>query len=137
MAGYQKGFTLIEILMVVVVIGTLTAIAVPRYSASKNTAVAAVMMADLRSAAMYEEQFAADNHGQYFSGTATLDAPLNGFVPSPNVTVSLTAFNILGSQLADWTAIARYRQSSQSCELRSGMITCTTDNSLTTGILQP
>ncbi len=135
MAGYKKGFTLIEILMVVVVIGTLAAVAVPQYSASKKKAFTAVMIADLRSAAMYEEQFAADNHGQYFSGTATPDAPVNGFAPSPNVTVTLTAFNILGSQLGDWTAIARHPQSTESCEMRAGTITCTTGNALTTGIL--
>ena len=136
MAGYKKGFTLIEILVCMVVIGALAAVAIPRYSASKNKAIAAVMMADLRTAAIYEEQFAADNHGQYFSGTATPDAPLNGFAPSPNVTVTLTAFNILGSQLAGWTATAKHSQSSQSCEMRVGMVTCTTDNTLTTGVLK-
>ena len=135
MADLKKGFSLIEIIIVLLVIGALAAVAVPRYSASKNKAIAAVMIADLHSAAMYEEQFAADNHGQYFSGTATPDAPLNGFKPSPDVTVTLTAFNILGTQLADWTAIARHPQSSESCELRAGIITCTTGNALTTGIL--
>ena len=135
MAGYKKGFTLIEILMVVVVIGTLAAVAVPQYSASKKKAFVAVMIADLRSAAIYEEQYAADNHGQFFSGTATPDAPLNGFTPSPNVTVTMTAFNIMGSQLADWTAIARHPQSSESCELRAGMITCTTGSAQATGTL--
>jgi prepilin-type N-terminal cleavage/methylation domain-containing protein len=137
MIGHRKGFTLIEIVMVLAVIGTLAAVAIPRYSGSKNKAYAAVMIADLRSAALYQEQFAADNHGQYFSGTATPDAPLNGFTPSKDVTVSLTAFNILGSQLADWTAIARHPLSSQSCELRAGTITCTTENALTTGLLPP
>ena len=135
MAGHKKGFTLIEILVCMVVIGVLATVAVPRYSASKNKAVVAVMIADLRSAAMYEEQYAADNHGQYFSGTATPDAPLNGFTPSPNVSVTMTAFNILGSQLADWTAIARHPQSPESCEMRAGTITCTTGNPLTTGVL--
>jgi prepilin-type N-terminal cleavage/methylation domain-containing protein len=134
---HKKGFTLIEILVVVVVISALAAVAVPRYAASKNKAITAVMIADLRSAAMYEEQYAADNHGQYFSGSAKPDAPLNGFKPSPNVTVTLTAFNIMGSQLADWTAIAHHPQSSESCEMRAGTITCTTGNAQTTGILPP
>ena len=137
MTLHKKGFTLIEILVVVVVISALAAVAIPRYSASKNKAITAVMIADLRNAAMYEEQYAADNHGQYFSGRAKPDAPLNGFKPSPNVTVTLTAFNIMGSQLADWTAIAHHPQSSESCEMRAGTITCTTGNAQTTGILPP
>jgi prepilin-type N-terminal cleavage/methylation domain-containing protein len=135
MAGHRKGFTLIEILMVVVVIGTLTAVAIPHYSASKKKAYAAAMQADLHILAQYEEQYAADNHGQYFSGTATQYSPLNGFTPSPDVTVTTTAFNILGSRLADWTAIARHPLTSQSCEIRAGRITCTTENSLATGFI--
>jgi len=138
MAGKnRKGTTLIELLVVVVVLGTLATIAVPRYSGAKEKAYLAAMKADLHIVAVYEEQFAAENHGQYFSGIATPDAPIDGFSPSKDVTVTLTAFNILGSQLADWTAIAKHSQSSESCELRAGTITCTTDNSLTTGFIQP
>jgi prepilin-type N-terminal cleavage/methylation domain-containing protein len=138
MAGKnRKGTTLIELLVVVVVLGTLATIAVPRYSGAKEKAYLAAMKADLHIVAVYEEQFAAENHGQYFSGIATPDAPIDGFSPSKDVTVTLTAFNILGSQLADWTAIAKHSQSSQSCEMRTGTITCTTDNSLTTGFIQP
>ena len=137
MAENRKGFTLIEIVIVCVVLGILAAVAVPRYAGAKDKAYMAVMKADLHTIAIYEEQFAADNHGQYFSGTATPDAPLNGFTPSKDVTVILTAFNILGSQLADWTAIVKHSQSSQSCEMRAGEITCTTGNALTTGLLRP
>jgi prepilin-type N-terminal cleavage/methylation domain-containing protein len=137
MTGNRKGFTLIEVLIVASVIGVLAAVAVPRYSSSKEKALAAAMKADLHTVAIFEEQYAADNHGQYFSGTATSDAPLNGFTPSKGVTVNLVAFNILGSQLADWTATVKHSQSSQSCEMRTGTITCTTENALTTGILAP
>jgi prepilin-type N-terminal cleavage/methylation domain-containing protein len=137
MTGNRKGFTLIEVLIVASVIGVLAAVAVPRYSSSKEKAFAAAMKADLHTVAIFEEQYAADNHGQYFSGTATPEAPLNGFTPSKDVTVTLVAFNILGSQLADWTATVKHSQSSQSCEMRTGTITCTTENALTTGILSP
>ena len=137
MAENRKGFTLIEVVMVAVVIGTLAAVAVPRFAGSKDKAYVAAMKADLHTIALYEEQFATDNHGQYFSGMATQESPLNGFTPSKDVTVTLTAFNILGSQLADWTAIVRHAQSSQSCEMRAGEITCTTENTLTTGFLRP
>jgi len=137
MTGNRKGFTLIEVLIVASVIGVLAAVAVPRYSSSKEKAFAAAMKADLHTVAIFEEQYAADNHGQYFSGTATPEAPLNGFTPSKDMTVTLVAFNILGSQLADWTATVKHSQSSQSCEMRTGTITCTTENALTTGILAP
>jgi type IV pilus assembly protein PilA len=128
MVAHKKGFTLIEVLIVAVVIGILAGVAVPRYAGAKEKAYLAAMQADLHIIAVYEEQFAASNHGQYFSGTATHDAPLNGFTPSNDVTVTATAFNILGSRLGDWTAIARHPQTAQTCEMRAGRITCTTDN---------
>ncbi|HEX9309564.1 MAG TPA: prepilin-type N-terminal cleavage/methylation domain-containing protein [Gemmatimonadaceae bacterium] len=136
MAGNRQGFTLIEVLIVAVVIGTLAAVAIPRYAGSKEKAYAAAMKADLHSVAIYEEQFATENHGQYFSGVATEDVGVNGFRTSKDVTVTLTAFNILGSQISDWTAIARHSQSPQSCEMRSGIITCTTENGLATGLFR-
>jgi prepilin-type N-terminal cleavage/methylation domain-containing protein len=137
MADNRKGFTLIEVVIAAVVIGTLAAIAVPAFSSSKDKAFVAAMKADLHTVAIVEEQYSADNHGQYFSGTATNDAPLNGFTPSKGVTMTLTSFNILGSQLADWTAVVKHSQTSVTCELRAGEITCTTSNVLTTGILPP
>src|SRR5207237_8200453 len=108
---------------------------VPRYAGAKDKAYVAAMKADLHTVAIYEEQFATDNHGQYFGGVATESTPLNGFKPSTDVTVTLTAFNILGSQLANWTAVARHGHTSQSCELRAGTVTCTTGNALTTGLI--
>jgi type IV pilus assembly protein PilA len=132
----RKGTTLIELLIVVLVIGTLATVAVPQYTGAKEKAYVAAMKADLHIAAVYEEQYAADNHGQYFSGTATPDVAIDGFKPSKDITVTLTAFNILGSSLSDWTAIAKHSQSSQSCEMHVGTVTCTTDNTLTTGVIK-
>ncbi|HJP84988.1 MAG TPA: prepilin-type N-terminal cleavage/methylation domain-containing protein [Gemmatimonadaceae bacterium] len=137
MVNQKSGFTLIEILVVVVVLGALAAIAVPHYTGAKTKAYQAAMAADLRTAALLEEQYAADNHGQYFSGSATNDSPLNGFTPSKDVTVTFTAFNILGSQLGDWIAIAHHGQSTENCEMRSGVITCTTDQGAVTGTIRP
>jgi prepilin-type N-terminal cleavage/methylation domain-containing protein len=137
MRGNRNGFTLIEIVMVTSVIGILAAVAVPRYAGAKDKAYIAAMKADLHTVALYEEQFAADNHGQYFGGMATSDTPLNGFTPSKDVTVTLTAFNILGSQLADWTATVKHAQTTETCDMRAGEITCTTGSVLSTGIFPP
>ena len=100
MVKKQNGFTLIEIVIVVVLLGAIAAIAVPHFAGAKNKAYQSAMSADLRTAAMLEEQYAADNHGQYFSGRATHDSPLNGFTPSKDVTVTFTAFNILAASSA-------------------------------------
>jgi prepilin-type N-terminal cleavage/methylation domain-containing protein len=131
----RRGITLVEMVVVVLVLGILAAIAIPRYSGSKDKAYLASIKADLVSAAIYEEQYAAENHGQYFSGVATSNAPVEGFRASKDVTVTLVAANILGSQLSEWTATAKHAQSPESCNMRGGIITCTTENNLTTGIL--
>jgi prepilin-type N-terminal cleavage/methylation domain-containing protein len=131
----RRGFTLVELLVVVVVIGILAAIAIPRYAGSKDRAYVAAMIADLHNASIYEEQYASENHAQYFSGTATNDLPVEGFRTSKDVTVTLTATNILGSRISEFTAVARHTQSRESCELRGGIIACTTGEDQTSGIM--
>ena len=136
MTPNRRGFTLVEILVVVLVIGILAAIAIPRYSGSKDKAYVATMIADLHNAAIYEEQYASENHAQYFSGIATEDLAVEGFRASKSVTVTLTAVNILGSHISEYSAVARHSQSKESCEMRSGIIACTTGEDLTTGIIR-
>ena len=134
MAGNREGFTLIEVVAVMLIIGVLAGVAVPRYTGAKDKALVAAMRADLHVAAIYEEQYATENHGQYFSGTATTDDPVNEFRPSAGVTVTLTATNLLDTHLGVWSAIAKHSKSTQSCELRTGIITCTTDSGTSIGV---
>jgi Tfp pilus assembly protein PilE len=122
-------------MMVLGILGILAAIAIPRYAGSKDSAFVAAMKADLHTAAVYEEQYAAENHGQYFSGIATFDNPVEGFRASRGVTVRLTAVNLLGTHLAEWSAIARHISSNETCETRNGLIACTTDDSPTAGLI--
>lgn len=117
----KKGFTLIELLVVVVIIGILASIAIPNFANTKDKAHVAQMKSDLRNLATYEQQYAANNGGAYFGGTATMLAPLQGFTPSQNVTINAT--NGAGPP-PSWSAIATHSQSAKVCDMTSGVIIC-------------
>jgi type IV pilus assembly protein PilA len=121
MSVNKKGFTLIELLIVVVIIGILASIAIPKFANTKDKAYVAQMKSDLRNLATYEEQYAADNGGAYFGGTATMAAPLQGFTPSQNVTIVAT--NLPGPP-PSWSASATHSQSAKTCTMVNGVITC-------------
>ena len=57
----QKGFTLIELLIVVVIIGILAAIAIPKFSATREKAYFAAMKSDMKNLASQQEIYYADN----------------------------------------------------------------------------
>ena len=80
-----KGFTLIELLIVVVIIGILAAIAIPKFSATREKAYFAAMKSDLKNLASQQEIYYADNYA--YSGDATALA----FTNSEGVTVAITA----------------------------------------------
>ena len=117
----KEGFTLIELLIVVLIIGILASIAIPNFANSKEKTYAAQMKSDLRNLATYEEQFAAENGGTYFPGTATMIRPLNGFHPSESVRITVKA---LAGPPPSWSAIATHSLSRQTCELIKGLISC-------------
>ena len=121
MKNAKKGFTLIELLIVVVIIGILAAIAIPKFANTKDKAYVAAMKSDLRNLATYEEQYAADNNGVYFAGTATSAVPLQGFTPSQNVTVVAVS---VGGPPISWTATATHSQSAKTCDNSTGSIVC-------------
>ncbi len=65
----RKGFTLIELLIVVVIIGILAAIAIPKFSSTKEKAYIASMKADLKNLVNVQEAFFADS-GYYGAGSS-------------------------------------------------------------------
>jgi type IV pilus assembly protein PilA len=57
----RRGFTLVELLVVVTIIGILAAIAIPKFASTKEKAYVAQMKSDLRNLVTAEEAFFADS----------------------------------------------------------------------------
>src|SRR3954469_14976126 len=114
MTSQKNGFTIVELLLVVIIVGILATIAIPRFADSKDKAYVAQMKSDLRNLATFQEQYAGDNGGRYFSGTATMATPLNGFHPSQNVTVVVAS---VAGPPPLWSAVSTHSLSAKTCNL--------------------
>ena len=90
----NKGFTLIELLIVVVIIGILAAIAIPKFSATREKAYYAAMKSDLKNLASQQEIYYADAYAY------TTDEALLAFTNSEGVNVAITA------STSGWSATA-------------------------------
>ena len=77
----NKGFTLIEIMIVIAIIGTLSAIALPNYLKYKNNARITAAIADIRIIEKQIALFLIDNNGQY--PDSLNDLPNNSIVNDP------------------------------------------------------
>ncbi len=99
----KKGFTLIELLIVVVIIGILAAIAIPRFSQTRERAFQSSVVSDLRNLQTVQEQWYADPASSFSYGDETAIVDGNLWAPSQGVTMSAwTAGN------DGWTATATH-----------------------------
>ncbi len=92
------GFTLIELMIVVLVIGILAAIAIPKFQTSKGKAYASTLKADLRNLATAQEAYFYENS---VYSTTTTDLKMS---VSPGVTVTISAATASG-----WSASATHQ----------------------------
>jgi type IV pilus assembly protein PilA len=108
MRARKKGFTLIELIIVILVLGILAAIAIAKFVDVKERAYVATMKADLRNFALYEQNYLMDSQGSYFAGNGAAQ----GFVPTVGVTVN-AAVDV--GPPPTWSAIATHSRTSKTC----------------------
>lgn len=87
MTRTRKGFTIVELLVVVLILGILAAIALPRFSGTQDKARIAALRSDIRNAEMAEESYFSDN-GRYASFGQLQSA---GYSLSPGTTMGINA----------------------------------------------
>ena len=109
MRADNKGFTLVELIVVILVLGILSAIAISRFVSLKESAYIASMKADLRNFALYEQNYATDNPG-YFSGNGAAQ----GFVHTPGVTITAVADP---GPPPSWHATATHDKTPATCQI--------------------
>jgi prepilin-type N-terminal cleavage/methylation domain-containing protein len=106
----RKGFTLIELIVAMVVIGILSGIAIAKFVRTKESAYIASMKTDLRNLALYQQNYLMDSQGSYFAGNGAAQ----GFVPTPGVTVTAT---VVPGPPPSWNAIATHNRTSKTCSI--------------------
>jgi type IV pilus assembly protein PilA len=109
----RKGFTIIELLVVISILGLLASIAMPRLSQLKGRALVASMTSDLRNLVTSQEAFVS-SHGAYAGGIVpTAEIPGQGgsgkvsLQLSEGVVMTVTYHNNPG-QGEGWSAVATH-----------------------------
>jgi type IV pilus assembly protein PilA len=112
MNSKRSGFTLIELLIVVVIIGILAAIAIPKFSNTKEKAYIASMKSDLRNLVTAQEAYFSDNSAQYAASIAAMGT---NYLASAGVTVVISNVTNTG-----WQASATHPSTAKTCQISLG-----------------
>lgn len=103
-----RGFTLVELLIVIVIIGILATIAIPKFSNSKEQAFLAAMKVDLRNLMTFQEAYLYENSA--YTSTVPPGYMTTSGVIGPTVTVTPDG----------WTAVVGHNIGTRTCAIFTG-----------------
>jgi prepilin-type N-terminal cleavage/methylation domain-containing protein len=107
----RKGFTIVELLTVMLLIGALSSMAVPRLREYKSRAQIAAMQSDLGNLKIAQESYWAE-HLRYATDTASLELRI-----TRNVAISISSQEVTGG----YTAVATHSNvPGQQCQTAMG-----------------
>ena len=86
----EKGFTLIELMIVIAIIGILAAIAIPQFSAYRKRAFNSSAQSDVRNLATAQEAYYVDNSRYADGDDITLLGSSYGYMKGTLVTATIT-----------------------------------------------
>ncbi|HWG33268.1 MAG TPA: prepilin-type N-terminal cleavage/methylation domain-containing protein [Gemmatimonadaceae bacterium] len=104
-----RGFSLVELLVAMVVVGILVGLAIPRYNEYKRRFYLTTMVTDLRNLATTEEAY------WNLTGTYSTDLQQIQFTSTPRVSISMVSADTLG-----WAAKASYDGDTAICAIYYG-----------------
>ena len=133
-----RGFTLVELLIVIIIIGVLAAIAVPSITGARERAYVSEMQSDLRNGVNYQILHAADHASGHFGTTAEIEAL--GYTVSDRVDMTWTpetgneAYGVIGTATHNATAAQceiRYGREAPSGNIYENVVRCDPEGAVT------
>lgn len=127
----RAGFTLIELLIVITIIGILAAIALPKFSKTRERAHFKAMMTDLRNLQAQQEIYFADPANNFsYAGAITDFGP--DFVTSQGVDIVITTAASSG-----WGATASHGSmvATSICAVYTGTVSTVPSPAVTPGVV--